>query len=393
MKDVSFEDVSGWLNAPDADTRVQRWLRRTRGEKPDKYKNRLRQQLGAEAETWAQLARGQSYHWRTAPLGQTTYRYELLPEDWQGLFALDATLRTGEGLLVPGEEAVYQAHARLEEAFHWSQFGTPLLERRRAKTLIRQEQTPDTQAEEWLVAVVAMLSQTSRFEHADQLSEAADALRLLDPDAPLQRWQPATDAVLVVSQQANWHHPLLGIWAQQFLLEANALDDRSALLVVGQHVQRLMHRAGYRAAEYPSRAVITVRTVAQWRRVHNEVQQTHDLSPYFCYQWRAMRAAINSLRGYVRRKQEDRRQAARFERMAGVNGRQAQIIKWLQDEPDTEFTLKEIQGRYDVVYQTARTDVMALEEGGLLEKYIEGKKKQVYRRAAGFDHCLEQMLE
>lgn len=392
MKDVSFEDVSGWLGAADASTRVGRWLQSTKGEKTDKYKNHLRQQLGTQVETWAKLARGQSYHWRTAELGKTTYRYELLPEDWQGLFALDATLRTGAGLVVPSEEVQYQAHARLEEAYHWSQWGKPMMERRRAKTLIRQELAPETQAEKWLTKAVQLLGQTAEFEHLNQLPSVVAQLRALDPDAPAQDWHLPPAIRFAAAPAATWHHPLLGIWAQQFLLEATACDDRNALLVVSQHAQRQMVQAGYHFAGYVSRAVITVRTAAQWRRAHDEVARTHDLSPYFCYQWRAMRAAINSLRGYVRRKQEDRRQAARFEHAAGVNGRQAQIIKWMQDEPDTEFTLKEIQGRYDVVYQTARTDVMALEEAGLLEKYIEGKKKQVYRRAADFDQQLAHML-
>ena len=56
------------------------------------------------------------------------------------------------------------------------------------------------------------------------------------------------------------------------------------------------------------------------------------------------------------------------------------------------LTIKEVETRLSVVYQTARTDVMKLEALGLLMKNKVNQKKFVYFRSKNFDKILENLI-
>ena len=62
-------------------------------------------------------------------------------------------------------------------------------------------------------------------------------------------------------------------------------------------------------------------------------------------------------------------------------------------DPDGLWTIREVQHRYGVVYDTARTDLQHLETLGLLDKRREGKVKILYLRAEGFAAALERLRE
>ncbi len=79
--------------------------------------------------------------------------------------------------------------------------------------------------------------------------------------------------------------------------------------------------------------------------------------------------------------------------MESGSGRQAYILKLLSDNPKLTFTIKEIQNRFNTVYQTARTDIIGLEEFGLIEKTTSGKKKLVYYRAGMFDERVRELTK
>ena len=53
------------------------------------------------------------------------------------------------------------------------------------------------------------------------------------------------------------------------------------------------------------------------------------------------------------------------------------------------FTIKEIENRLSIVYQTARTDIMGLEELGLLERNKVDKKKILFYRSKEFNDILQ----
>jgi Fic family protein len=68
-------------------------------------------------------------------------------------------------------------------------------------------------------------------------------------------------------------------------------------------------------------------------------------------------------------------------------------LKLLSDNPKLTFTIKEIQNRFNTVYQTARTDIIGLEELGLVEKTTSGKKKLVYYRTGMFNERVRELTK
>ncbi len=92
------------------------------------------------------------------------------------------------------------------------------------------------------------------------------------------------------------------------------------------------------------------------------------------YHLRAISAAIKELRRYIGLKQTELSHATQqWSDYLSLNYRQKDVLeKALQDKTLT-FSLKSHMQRYDVVHQTARTDLLELSKAGLLRQYKQGK--------------------
>jgi len=106
-----------------------------------------------------------------------------------------------------------------------------------------------------------------------------------------------------------------------------------------------------------------------------------------------MELAYTSLKAYISRKIKEKKSLLDFQRIESLNNRQSFIVKWISDDPTRKITIKEIQNRFGVVYQTARTDLSYLEKIGLIEKSVEGKKKLIYFSSINFTHVLQSLIK
>jgi len=106
-----------------------------------------------------------------------------------------------------------------------------------------------------------------------------------------------------------------------------------------------------------------------------------------------MGLAFDSLKEYIIRKIQEKRELYDLKKIKGINERQILILKLLSDEPGFTFTIKEIQNRFNTAYQTARTDIISLEKYGLIEKNIIGRKKLMYYRSENFDAILLKLIK
>ncbi len=102
--------------------------------------------------------------------------------------------------------------------------------------------------------------------------------------------------------------------------------------------------------------------------------------------------AFDSLKKYINLKIKEKQELYNFKIIKNINDRQILILKSLFDEPKFTFTIKEIQNRFNTAYDTARTDIMGLEEYGLIKKNIIGKKKLIYYRSQNFDGILSKLI-
>jgi Fic family protein len=117
----------------------------------------------------------------------------------------------------------------------------------------------------------------------------------------------------------------------------------------------------------------------------------NDVTYFINYQLKTMEQAFKGLKGYISKKIKEKKQLYDFKKIPGINERQSYILKWLLDDPKMTFTIKEIENRLSIVYQTARTDILGLEELGLLERNKVDKKKILFYRSRNFNDILQQL--
>lgn len=75
----------------------------------------------------------------------------------------------------------------------------------------------------------------------------------------------------------------------------------------------------------------------------------------------------------------------------GVNERMALLIKLLKDDPERLLMVKEVESRFSISNFTARSDLKALVQLGLLNAIQVNKKKQSFIRSNNFETVLKKL--
>jgi len=146
----------------------------------------------------------------------------------------------------------------------------------------------------------------------------------------------------------------------------------------------------YWLIEYMAISRIILRTPAGYSRAYLYSEyDDNDMTYFIDYNLRSMDAALKSLQEYIGRKVEARQQLYTLIKNEPVNERQAEILRTLLTDGRTEWTIKAVQNQFGVVYQTARTDLMGLQEMGYLTEKKMGKKL-MYFRVDDFERKLRQ---
>lgn len=149
---------------------------------------------------------------------------------------------------------------------------------------------------------------------------------------------------------------------------------------------------GYWLTEYLSISRLIVKSKMQYAQayIYSEVDG-NDLTYFIQYKVKTMQLAYNSLKEYIDRKIKEKKQLINFQRIKGVNERQAQIMKWIYEE-DLVFSVKEIENRFSISNQTARTDLAELVNKGYLEEISLNKKTKGFCRSSNFEKLLKNEL-
>ncbi|MEJ7659745.1 MAG: DeoR family transcriptional regulator [Hymenobacter sp.] len=151
-------------------------------------------------------------------------------------------------------------------------------------------------------------------------------------------------------------------------------------------------RKGYRQLEYMSISRIIHKSAAQYARAYLYTEYDgNDLTYFINYQVKTLDLAFISLQQYVERKVAEKKQLRSFRQFDQLNQRQVAILQELMTDPDAIWTIREVQHRFGVAYDTARTDLMHLENLGLLDKHREGKVKILYLRAEDFEAAIARL--
>lgn len=132
---------------------------------------------------------------------------------------------------------------------------------------------------------------------------------------------------------------------------------------------------GYWLAEYLSISQILKKAVGQYARSFCYTEtDNNDVTYFLLYQLRVVKRAIQSLQSYLRRKISEIRQVESLLReSADINYRQLALLSHALKHPGMRYTIESHRKSHNVVYQTARTDLLDLSRRRLLIQRKSGR--------------------
>lgn len=136
-----------------------------------------------------------------------------------------------------------------------------------------------------------------------------------------------------------------------------------------------MLRDDYWLFEYLPISRLIYRSPASYARsyLHSETDE-FDVTYFILYKLRVIALARGELRHYLRRKLSHVRRARRlFSSDESLNHRQRELLLQVARNPDRGFTIEEHRNTQAIAYDTARSDLLRLEEKGYLRKFRVGK--------------------
>jgi Fic family protein len=149
---------------------------------------------------------------------------------------------------------------------------------------------------------------------------------------------------------------------------------------------------GYWLVEYMSISKVIIKAPARYAKsyLHCEYDE-NDLTYFIDYNLRCMDLALNSLQSYIQRKLMEKENLFYLIKNENVNERQAELLRGMIIDNKKVYTIKEVQTRFGVAYQTARTDLLGLQFLG----YVEERKfgiKLIFFKTEDFENKLERIL-
>ena len=122
-----------------------------------------------------------------------------------------------------------------------------------------------------------------------------------------------------------------------------------------------MLKEGYKLTEYMSISRVIAKSKANYEKAFRYVENDgNDMGYFVAYNLGALEKSFQQLRDYIQRKQREKRAASSFMMAGNINQRQALILQRLKEEPDTIFTVKDVQDQFSVSSMTARKDLADL---------------------------------
>lgn len=140
-----------------------------------------------------------------------------------------------------------------------------------------------------------------------------------------------------------------------------------------------MLRQGYWTMEFVSISRILKGAPAQYTRSYLYTEtDDNDVTYFIIHQLEVIRRAIEELLEYLKRKADEIRDIQALVRkstrlQSQLNHRQIAVLNRAAKSSDAIFTIESHRGAHNVTYDTARTDLLKLEDLGLLNKSKSGR--------------------
>lgn len=136
-------------------------------------------------------------------------------------------------------------------------------------------------------------------------------------------------------------------------------------------------RKGYWLIEYMSVSRIILGSKAQYARAYQHTEKDqNDLTYFVLYNLKCIQQALEELKRYIERKNKEKKSILQLLRNTDYNDRQIVLIEEILNEKKVVFTVTEVQHKFGVANQTARTDLEHLVSKGILQARKTGNKVQ-----------------
>lgn len=226
--------------------------------------------------------------------------------------------------------------------------------------------------------------QAGRFRHADENivveDETGNVLHVPPSATELpQRLQALCDFANQSEDDENFIHPVV----RAILIHFQLGYDHPFCDGNGRTARALFYwsmlRSGFWMAEYLSISRILKQAPAQYMRSYLLTETDGSDATYFVsHQLDVLLKAITGIHEYIARKQREHTDAAALLKPGSLlaqrlNHRQRELLLNALKNPGKPFTIEVHRRTHDVVYQTARADLLGLVKVGLMQQFREGK--------------------
>lgn len=302
-----------------------------------------------------------------------------------------------------GQKERYLISSIMEEAIASSQLEGAATTRKHAKKMLRLGRRPTNKAEQMIVnnyiTIVdikqkigealtpnlinyfqAMITNKTLDDENDagKFRTEKDEIQVVDNEGhilhvppPAEEVQSQIEALCEFANnddEANFIHPVIKAIILHFWLAYihPYVDGNGRTSRVLFYWYMLKH--GYWMIEYLSISRIIVKSPSQYARafLYSEIDD-QDITYFIVFHLRVIRSAIEVLNAYLKRQQKQISEAEKYlKSYPGLNNRQIAILQHALSHPDAEYTVGYHKNVHNVVYETARTDLLNLQSEGLL---------------------------
>lgn len=380
---------------------------------------------------WGALKLSRSMHAKTVKFGKYRFKYNLTDFIQKELHGFDLHIggNLGTGSIIPEDDKKrYLISSIMEEAIASSQIEGAVTTRKKAKEMLRKNLRPKNSSEQMIMNNFLTIKHILDVQHEDITKAKLLEIHKLVSSQTLEDKQDegqfrndneinVVDAIdgEVVHIPPD-HNEVEGLMEELFYFFNNIDNEQFVHPIVkgciihfmigfihpfvdgnGRTARALFYwyllKNGYWLTEYLSISRLIVKSKTQYAKafIYCEIDN-NDLTYFINYKMKTMRLAYDSLREYIQHKISEKKQLINFQKIDGINERQALIIKWIYEEPELLLSVKEVQNRFNVANQTARTDLFSLEQRDYLQIVHLNKKTVAFFKSSSFDSLLKNEM-
>ena len=378
---------------------------------------------------WTAIKLGRMIHAKHIKFGKYNFTFNLTDFIQKGLHEFDLNIggQLGTKTIIPkGDKKRYLISSIMEEAIASSQIEGAVTTRRKAKEMLRKRNKPRNKSEQMIVNnyltirhIVDIQNEPLNVERLFEIHRLITSRTLTDPSTEgTYRNNNEVDVIDAIDGEIVHSPPdyieIPDLMDELFSFFNDTNDDQFIHPIIkgciihfmigffhpfvdgnGRTARTLFYwyllRSGYWLTEYLSISRLIVKSKAQYALsfIHSEIDD-NDLTYFINYKLKTMNLAFESLREYIERKINEKKIFIHFQRIKGINERQATIIKWIYEDPDILITVKEVEIRLNVSNQTGRNDLLDLVEKNYLEMLDMNKKTKAFHKSLNFESLLKE---